>query len=799
MLNFRPLQVAKRKIQTYATVPTQDHDVENAYNEKRYESDNDSDYPSSVSSPYSSRASSGAYNPMLKTTSPAKPTVSAYSYRNPRAFTRYFGLAIGATLVFFILFLTHNSWSSARSVQLGLEKPPPPPPVWENFPFLKRYYGGLRTLTPRDKNKPEYPLQEDVDHDGAASKEKEQKEKEEKKLKEHKNIPPSEAFNPYPQCNGKDCYEECFLDANDTIRIPPLQVYNGVPAGMPENIYGSYEVLGLRNDVCFDRFGRLGPYGFGYSRKYGGLGAGMEGEREGSDNVWKEVPQVDFRSIKWGDAQHRCVEKNKARASDETPKIMIGDKKIEKATNMTETRPAKATQKQGDTKNLLPRNCVLIRTWWDYNYDEEDLVYLRALIAELGIQSGGEYTVHFLIHVKDDNKQIWADDDVYQEVLKKSLPEEFEGMGTLWSERQMGLIYGGVEESMYRNLPVHGAYRSTFMPVTYFAHLHPEFDYYWHWEMDVRYTGHYYHLFSQVSKWAAQQPRKLLWERNARFYIPQAHGTWEDFTHMVRVQTEHGTNNKANTWSSHLPPNPHVAETEPQKPEKPIWGPEVPLDYPDIEIDETLKPPSTYAEDKYTWGVNEEADLITFNPLFDPDHTNWILAEDVTGYNKTRGLPPRRTAINTSGRLSRRLLETMHREQSLHRHTMFSEMWPASCALHHGLKAVYAPHPVFIDRKWPVQYLAAIFNNGRNGASGGARLSVFSDERQNNFRGSSWYYDAGFPGNLWKRWLGFKVDGGGGEEEEMSEEGEGRMCLPGVLLHPVKQVDLIIEKKEGEK
>jgi hypothetical protein len=127
---------------------------------------------------------------------------------------------------------------------------------------------------------------------------------------------------------------------------------------------------------------------------------------------------------------------------------------------------------------------------------------------------------------------------------------------------------------------------------------------------------------------------------------------------------------------------------------------------------------------------------------------------------------------------------------------MFSEMWPASCALHHGFKAVYAPHPVFIDRKWPTSYLASIFNGGRNGAAGGAKMSVVRDERQHNFRGTTWYYDAGFAPNLWKRWMGLKVDNDGGEQEEVL--GEGRMCLPAMLLHPVKQVDLHVEKVIGD-
>jgi hypothetical protein len=821
MLGFRPLSVGKRKAQAYGKAPIHDGDLEDgAYNEKGYGSDDYEAYMSSGStSPSSSRHSSGAYDPNPNNIesrplapnrthsskshrrAPSKPTVSAYSYRNPRACTRYFGLAVATTLLFFMWFLFSSSWDSIRNAELGLNKPPPPPPVWESFPFLKRYHGGVRALVSRVKHVPEYPTKQDIDPELPAE---ELKDGAKEARSQGAHIPDSVLFDPYPDYSGinyVDKYgpvETCYLDGNDTIKVPGLRAYKGVPQGMPDPVMGSYETLGLRNDVCFERFGRLGPYGLGYSKRRGGTGAGMEGDREGIEDVWKTTAEVDFREVNWAEAFGRCLEKNKGRFQKQ-PKVQQNSfQAMQKRDAEVDTRaPLNATareQPKAAHNTLLPRTAVLIRTWWDYQYDDEDIMYIRALISELSLASGGEYEVHFLIHVKDDNKQIWADEQVYQEVLKNALPAEFAGMGTLWSERQMGLIYGGVEESNYRGLPVHGAYRSTYMPVTYFAHQHPEFDFFWHWEMDVRYTGHYYHLFEQVSKWTTAQPRKGLWERNARFYVPSVHESWDDFKQMVRVQTEHGTNNQANRWSSHLPPNPHVPVTGVQKPEKPIWGPELPQDYPDIEIDEDVKPNTTITEDKYEWGVGEPADLIVFNPLFDPDQTNWILADDVTGYDKKNGLPPRRTAINTSGRLSRRLLETMHREQSRFRHTMFSEMWPATCALHHGLKAVYAPHPVYIDRKWPTQYLAAIFNNGRNGASGGARMSVFSDERQHNFLGTTWYYHAGFAPNLWKRWMGYKVDNDGGEEDELAHE--GRMCLPAVLLHPVKQVDLIQERVE---
>jgi len=772
---------------------------------------------------FSSRDISGSHEGLLSQPPTAKASFSSYAMPR-RRFSRYFTWGIVLLLVGFILTLAHLKSVSETNIKLGLLKPAPKPPAWEEFPFLKRYHGGVRSLLPRMDNKPEYP---DPDNNSIDAPVKQD-------LAEQQNTPPakrdvqkSTVYSPVKSVKGYEPIDRCSLDADGKVYVPDLHIHRGLPKGFPSPVMGSHDLLGLDNDICFDRYGRLGPYGFGYSKKYGGSGAGIEGEgrEEAMAAVWGTNIEIDYRKVRWADAQERCLDKNRFRykqhqknrnhffqnmgvggpnteahedsqalarlepAPTNTPQPLIGKRDSPKKDAQV------APPEHSSDKKLLPRTAVVVRTWHDYQYDDEDLFYLRALINELSLQSGGEYTVHFLIHVKDDNLQIWSDDDTYQRVLDNALPEEFRGMGTLWSERQMSLIYGGVAESNYRDLPVYGAYRSTYMPVQYFAHMHPEYDFFWHWEMDIRYTGHFYHFFDRVSSWASRQPRKGLWERNSRFYVPMEHGKWEDFSQMVRVQTEHGTAHKSNMYSKmgNDPKNPQEAE---DRPEAPIWGPMPPSGEGNvIENEHDPIPPTEYAKDDYQWGVGEEADFITFNPLFDPDGTNWILNNDVTGYNTNEKYPPRRTAIITASRLSRRLLETMHRETALFRHTMFSEMWPGSCALHHGLKAVYAPHPVYIDRRWPTSYLAAIFNNGRNGAAGGSRTSVFSDERQHNFLGTTWYYHAGFSANLWKRWLGFKVDNDGGEEEEKA--GEGRMCLPGMLLHPVKQVDLIYEHQVG--
>lgn len=762
-----------------------------------YEEDDEESPPSS----YSSRVTSASHQPILSNAF-VHPPKNKSLYRLPNSKVRWICLGLLGSIVIFILTLIRMSFASSKQVEMNIGKETAPKPAaWESFPFLERYYGGVRSLVLKASNDPEYPGE-----DGGLLAEVSNQTIAERALTD--SAFSSSPFNPYPSYSSAEYISkhgrmsECFLDSAGTVRVPLVHSYFGVPRGMPDPVMGSNALLGMRDDICFDRFGRLGPYGLGYGLGRGGSGAATTGDLDGAEDVWKDHPEVDFRTVKWAEAQQRCASANKNRfverpapRVDHLTSVSVGslDRREEPstdtiATDSPGTTASSSTPETGE-RGKLPRTAVVIRTWWDFQYTAEDLMYLRAIISELSLLSGGEYIVHFLVHVKDDNMPIWSDDATYDQVLRDSLPEEFRGMGTLWSERQMFLVYGGLEESWARGLPVHGVYRSTFMPIQYFAYQHPGYDFFWNWEMDIRYTGHFYHLFDSISKWAAQQPRKGLWERNSRFYVPSIHGTWDEFKTMVRVQTEQGTQSSNNLWSG-LKAGGAGSSTRPMRQgDKPIWGPEASED-DELETDADVTPPTSYEKDKYTWGVSEDADLITFNPIFDPDGTTWLLADDVTGYNRTCGLPPRRAAIITASRLSRRLLIAMHRDTALRHHTMFSEMWPASCALQHGFKAVYAPHAEYIDRRWPTTYLEAVFNGGRNGATGGSRTSVFGD-REHNFRGTTWYYNAGFPEVLWHRWLGYKFNNAGGEEVELA--GEGRMCLPAMLLHPVKNVHMVVE------
>lgn len=448
----------------------------------------------------------------------------------------------------------------------------------------------------------------------------------------------------------------------------------------------------------------------------------------------------------WGRAQAQCLKKNQARFKPQkTPR---------------ETTP----------KGELLRTAVVIRAWVGYEWSPLSIINIRAMINEISLKSGGEYTVHILLHVKDANMEFWNNENLYQEIIRNNTPAEFQDIVTLWSQRAMEMYYATQFGDSFENssgTEIYGAYRSLHMSLQWFAQRHPEYEFFWNWEMDVRSTGHYYELFDRISDWSRLQSRIGLTHRNAKYYIPALHGSWDDFAHQVDI---------ANSGNS------LIKTSDPGL----LW-PGAPQNFPGkkwLTGENRTMPKSCSDSIPAFCGVGEEADLITLNPIFNPDASGWILEKDITGYDTSLPIPPRRTAIVAVERLSKKLLQVMHDEMLQFGHSAFSEMFPPTMAFHHGLKAVFAPHPVFFDRKWPLEEVEKKFNGGTFGSSGGNASSPFNIENEHNFHGTTWYYSAAFSGVLWRRWLGFEEGGEGGRKYE--ERGTGRMCLPPMLLHPIK-------------
>ena len=395
------------------------------------------------------------------------------------------------------------------------------------------------------------------------------------------------------------------------------------------------------------------------------------------------------------------------------------------------------------------RTAILLRSYTGKKYTENDKQNIRALVSELSLKSGGQYEVFLLVQVKDKQLRIFDDPETYQYVLSENIPPEFQGMTILWNDEMVWNIYTEMKDENERS--VHTA---QWLSVQKFSHDHPQFDYIWNWEMDFRFTGHYYDLLEKLTTFSTKQPRKGLWERNERWYIPEYHGDYDtDFRRHIEDKYGNDT-----IWGA--PDLPFI---------KPV-GPKPPVETP--------------GEDNYEWGVGEEADVITVGPIFNPVHSNWVIANHIWGYHddthKAKDLP-RRTTIVTQSRISRRLLDIMHIENMRGNHVA-SEMTPQTVALLHGFKTVYAPHPIFMDRNWDGKFLNKWFNPGQKGETGG-RGSPMGWGRERRFQGSSWYYRAEPPNRMFNNWMGWSDTGIGGKKWE---EKHGRPCLPSVMLHPVK-------------
>ncbi|KAL1958808.1 hypothetical protein VTO42DRAFT_3645 [Malbranchea cinnamomea] len=555
--------------------------------------------------------------------------------------------------------------------------------------------------------------------------------------KRSSKLEPMKRYHPYPDYNSDEWksshrgeYVPCMgprgVLLNESMDDSTF-AYMGIPQDFPKPVFGSHALFDMDTEVCFDRYSRYGPYGFG--------------ENETAVEGWIKPQKVDWNNVDWGTLQAECVEKNAARFD---------------LPSSGKTRSRRLLRRSGETNNEPPvierrksapaqkRTAFLLRSWTGKEYSENDKHNIRSMVTELSLMSGGEYEVVLLVHVKDDNIPIW-EEATYQAVLEQHVPKEFWNITELWSMSVVKQPYKALDESMFN------VHLSQWLPIQDFARRNPEFDYFWNWEIDSRFTGHLYEFLERVTEFGRRQPRKGLWERSERFWIPDLHGDYDDqFRKYVRRREDQF-----------------------------VWGP-----YPIPDIPEPLgpKPPVvTPAEDDYSWGVGEDADVITFLPIFDPVDTNWVIRDHL--FNYQGGVrSPRRTTIITQSRISRRVLQAMDFENMNGRH-LASEMFPQTAALLHGYKAVYAPHPIYSERKWSPHRLDRWFNPGPLGKSGSSMDSPFGWARESRFDTLSWYYRCNLPGLLYWNFIGWKHGDWGGRKWEAHH---GRVCLPAILFHPVK-------------
>jgi hypothetical protein len=571
-------------------------------------------------------------------------------------------------------------------------------------------------------------------------------------------------FNPYPKYNSPEwdtqhaAYVPCLGPTGK--EVEDIGVFKGRPQNFPNSGFGSYSVLGLDRNLCFERDTRMGQYGL-------------------SQVLTEDGQNINWDNVDWGDLQDHCVKKNQARFASDGPKneyvAMDEGSSTELKRDTDDDEPIMDTlkwfwrkqQKQhrqhkqftqsfrptkpasNATSTLEPRTALLLRSFSGKTYTENDKQVIRSLVTELNLRTGGEFEVFLFVHIKDVDQEIWTE-DAYKKALQEHVPAEFRGMSVLWNEYAVDRMYSNLSAKARK------VHHGQFLPVQMFMQEFREFDFVWNWEMDSRIIGHNYDVLTKLSEFGKKQPRRGLWERNERFYIPSFHGTFDS---QFRATVERAVGSDT-VWGA-----PDIPVVKPLGPKPPVADPQ---------------------DDDYEWGVGEDADLIELAPMFNPVNSGWIMRNSIWGYRSQTfswGRLPRRGTIITQSRLSRRLLDAMHYEDLRGNHVA-SEMVAQTTALVHGFKAVYAPMPVFFDRAWSGSKLAKWFNGGPQGQSGSFG-SAMGWGQEGRFLGSTWYFRAYPPQRLYNNWMGYEDTEIGGAEWEARH---GRPCLPSMILHPVKEI-----------
>ena len=510
-------------------------------------------------------------------------------------------------------------------------------------------------------------------------------------------------------------------------------VADGAVVSNPSPHFGSYHESGLDADHCFDSKGRLGIYRY---------------EQAALPNATSPEPDLD-----WGKLQDVCVVRNRDRYCERPSDFEHSEWfKVPK-----DLAPGTQTDSgtKNDVKNSKGKHCkkraaVLLRTYQGLQYTEEMFTHVRAMVMELSLHSGGEYSVYNLVEIKDPifASRLLQDPILYNQAMESYVPGEMHNMSLLWSVDSL-TRHWYPKTNQSRSQQDH-----MLQPTQLFSLLHPEFDHVWQMELDARFTANWYNLLENADAWARAQPRKLLSERNSRFYMPYLHGSWDNLTQVIEDETFPSGGN----WG---PAQNTSIFIDPVGPEPPVADPK---------------------DDDYEWGVGEDADLLAFAPImkspYKPTDHKFSIYQ---GFPDVRA--PEYYYLDTivMVRLSRQLLRVMHEAEVEHGVDAVPELKCGMFAHLHGLKMVSYPLPTYYD---PVpgmiddpEELEELFNAQE------PEETIWREGRDEYSeahvdRLTWWNSDANYAPELYRRW----IDGS-------EEGGPERLCLPGILMHPIKGID----------
>lgn len=459
--------------------------------------------------------------------------------------------------------------------------------------------------------------------------------------------------------------------------------------------------------------------------------------------------RVDWDTVDWGSLQNECFRANEDRfppsASpfhNDPPRLALRHER-----NVPERR-------RWDEFHDTRRTAIVIRAYDGYDYKAQDLHHIRSLIAEASLKSGGEFSVILLVHIRDASKfHIWDSREEYNRALEAAqVPKEFHSITVLWSNPLLESWYPGTLE--------HDTFYQVFQPMQLLALHYPEFDHYWQFEMDMRFSGDAGDFLKAMDDFSRREPRKQSHERSTFLYDPSEFEDYDDFQAAVDA---------ANGGDSHYWGPAKIREVSPIGP----------------------KPPTSAAADNFRWGVGEDADVVVTSICADARASkSWVFSGWVYGFRGGSDGPPRFFCPPAIQRASRTLLLSIHNLQ-LRGLRIASEATLPSFALWLGLKISYPPLPWYLDTIPTQEDHDGWFLGGpqasRNGwGKSDPQWGVHSLPNEPRVASTFWWsggWSGDSPKRIFQAWLDNESSGA---LPKPLVKHDGRVYMPNMMMHPVK-------------
>lgn len=99
------------------------------------------------------------------------------------------------------------------------------------------------------------------------------------------------------------------------------------------------------------------------------------------------------------------------------------------------------------------RTALVMRSYEGYVWREDDILNMRALIAELSLNNPNTpYDIRILVEVHGKHLAVFTSEWDRLNVLRSSVPREFWGMVELWTEDEMCALYPGLPGKFLNNM-----------------------------------------------------------------------------------------------------------------------------------------------------------------------------------------------------------------------------------------------------------------------------------------------------------------------------------------------------------